>query len=76
MSSYAEDIICMAHGASGPSIRDMEVIRSFQSCPTTKDAVSDLFLFLYGCDFDVVFLEQDAHLFGSQGYWGIFVLPW
>jgi hypothetical protein len=40
MSAYAEDILCMVCDASGPSIRDMEVIRSFQSHPTTKDAVS------------------------------------
>jgi hypothetical protein len=42
MTSYTEDILCMARDASGPSIRDMEVIQSFQSCPTTKDAVSVL----------------------------------
>jgi hypothetical protein len=40
MTSYAEDIIHMAQGATGPSIRDMEVIRSFQSCPAQKDVVS------------------------------------
>jgi hypothetical protein len=46
MSSYTEVIICMARNASGPSIWDMEVIRSFQSRPTTKDAVSTLFISL------------------------------
>jgi hypothetical protein len=45
MASYAEDILCAAREASGPSLRDMEVIRSFQSCPTTKDAVSVSFNF-------------------------------
>jgi hypothetical protein len=39
MASYAEDILRAACEASGPSIRDMEVIRSFQSRPATKDAV-------------------------------------
>jgi hypothetical protein len=40
MASYAEDILCAAHEAGGPSLRDMEVIRSFQSHPATKDTVS------------------------------------
>jgi hypothetical protein len=39
MASYAEDILRAAREAGGPSIRDMESIRCFQSCPTTKDAV-------------------------------------
>jgi hypothetical protein len=39
MASYAEDILHAAREASGPSIRDFESIKCFQSHPTTKDAV-------------------------------------
>jgi hypothetical protein len=46
MASYAEEILCAFREASGPSLRDMEVIRSFQTCPSTKDAVSLLLFFL------------------------------
>jgi hypothetical protein len=47
MTSYTEDIIHMACDASCPSIWDMEVIRSFQSHPTTKDAVSVSFFYFF-----------------------------
>jgi hypothetical protein len=40
MASYAEDILRAAREASSPSLRDIETIRSFQSRPATKDAVS------------------------------------
>jgi hypothetical protein len=46
MASYAENILRMAYDTHGPSIRDMEVIMSFQSNPTTKDAVS-IFRFMF-----------------------------
>jgi hypothetical protein len=70
MASYAEDILCVAHEASGPSLRDLETIRSFQSCSDTKDVVSVLYnllipFFINPC---FSFLEWDAHLFGSQSY--------
>jgi hypothetical protein len=69
MTSYAEDIICMAREASGPSIWDMEVIMSFQSRPTTKDMVSVLFIsFIVVILMFVFSLEWDAHLLGSQSY--------
>jgi hypothetical protein len=69
MASYAEDILRMARDASGPSLRDMEVIRSFQSNPTTKDAVSILLLlFIVMVLISSSFLEWDAHLLGSQSY--------
>jgi hypothetical protein len=63
MASYAEDRLCMAYDTCGPSIRDMEVIRSFQSNPTTKDAVSILLLCFTCHDPNFLSLEQDAHLF-------------
>jgi hypothetical protein len=40
MASYAEDILRAAREASGPSLRDIETIRSFQSRPANKDTVS------------------------------------
>jgi hypothetical protein len=43
MASYTEEILRAACEASGPSIRDMELIRCFQSRPTTKDAVRIFF---------------------------------
>jgi hypothetical protein len=51
MASYAEDILHAAREASGPSIRDMELIRCFQSHPTTKDAVRVFFLILFNSIF-------------------------
>jgi hypothetical protein len=69
MTSYAKDIIRLARDATGPSIRDMEVIRSFQSRPAQKDAVSVSFVLFYNCDIHSAFsLEWDVHLFGSPGY--------
>jgi hypothetical protein len=70
MASYAEDILHAACEASSPSLRDIEVIRSFQSCPATKDTVSvslisfNNSLLILSC----FSLEWDAHLLGSQGY--------
>jgi hypothetical protein len=70
MASYAEDILHAAREASGPSLRDIETIRSFHSHPATKDAVSVSFNHFNSSftDFCFPFLEWDAHLFGSQGY--------
>jgi hypothetical protein len=70
MASYAEDIIRMAQDATGPSIQDMEVIRSFQSRPAQKDMVSS---FPFICFIVVILilsflLEWDAYLFGSPSY--------
>jgi hypothetical protein len=70
MASYGEDILCVAHEASGPSLRDIETIRSFQSRPTTKDAVSVSFN-LFNCSFTNLcfpFSEWDAHLLGSPSH--------
>jgi hypothetical protein len=39
MTSYTEEFLRAAREASGPSIRDIELIRCFQARPTTKDAV-------------------------------------
>jgi hypothetical protein len=50
MASYAEDILHAACEASSPSLRDIETIRSFQSRPATKDAVSVSFN-LFNCSF-------------------------
>jgi hypothetical protein len=71
MASYAEDILRAAREASGPSLRDFETIRSFQSRPATKDVVSVSFIFLLIillliCVFP--FLEWDAHLLGSPSH--------
>jgi hypothetical protein len=60
MASYAEDILGAAREASGPSLRDFETIRSFQSRPATKDAVSVSFYLLVILLLIRVFLFQNG----------------
>jgi hypothetical protein len=54
MPSYAEDILRMACQANGPSIKDMDVIWSFQAHPMLKDAVS--------VGFNIVFLRMGCSI--------------